>query len=290
MRILVFGKTGQVGSGLSRDLLEVGSVRCVGRETADLTDLAAVENVIQEEQPSVIVNAAAYTHVDQAETDKEAAHLVNAKAPAVMAEMAAAMNAWFIHYSTDYVFDGESSAPYAEDNAKNPLGVYGNTKSAGEEAIEQVTNRYLILRTSWVYSNTGRNFLNTILRLSKQQRELRIVDDQIGTPTYSRALSASTATIIKKLVTDQKRQDLAGIFNMTCQGSTTWYGFACEILKTAGIKGVKVQPITTSEFPTPAKRPHFSVLDNSKLERVYGLRLPHWRESLKECLAQRAFT
>ena len=290
MHILVFGKTGQVGSGLFRDLREVGSVRCVGRETADLTDLAAVENVIQDERPNVIVNAAAYTHVDHAETDEEVAHLVHAKAPAVMAEMAAVMDAWFIHYSTDYVFDGESKVPYTEDNPKNPLGVYGATKSAGEEAIEQVTNRYLILRTSWVYSNTGRNFLNTILRLSKQQRELRVVDDQVGTPTYSRALSTSTATMIKKLVTNQDSQDLAGTFNMTCQGSTTWYGFACEILKTAKVKGVKVHPITTSEFPTPAKRPHYSVLDNSKLERVYGLRLPHWRESLKECLAQRAFT
>lgn len=288
MRILVFGKTGQVGSGLFRDLKEVGSVRCVGRETADLTDLAAVENVIQEERPSVIVNAAAYTHVDQAETDREVAHLVNAKAPTVMAEMAATLNAWFIHYSTDYVFDGERDVPYTEDSPKNPLGVYGSTKLAGEEAIEQVTNRYLILRTSWVYSNTGRNFLNTILRLSKQQRELRVVDDQIGTPTYSRALSSSTATMIKKLMTDPDRQDLAGTYNMTCQGSTTWCGFACEILKTADIKGVKVQPITTREFPTPAKRPRYSVLDNSKLEQVYGLRLPHWQESLKECLAQRA--
>ena len=166
--------------------------------------------------------------------------------------------------------------------------MYGSTKLAGEEAIEQVTNRYLILRTSWVYSNTGRNFLNTILRLSKQQRELRVVDDQIGTPTYSRALSSSTTTMIKKLMTDPDRQDLAGTYNMTCQGSTTWCGFAGEILKTAGIKGVKVQPITTSEFPTPAKRPRYSVLDNSKLEQVYGLRLPHWQESLKECLAQRA--
>lgn len=290
MRILVFGKSGQVGAGLFEDLKGLGSVRCVGRETADLTDLAAVANVIQEEQPSVVVNAAAYTHVDQAETDKELAHLVNAKAPAVMAEMAAAISAWFIHYSTDYVFDGECSAPYTEGRPKNPQSVYGSTKSAGEEAIEQMTDRYLILRTSWVYSNNGRNFLNTILRLSKQQRELRIVDDQTGTPTYSRALSSSTAAMIKKLVaTGWDNQDLAGIFNMTCQGSTTWYGFACEILKSAGIEGVRIDPITTSEFPTPAKRPRYSVLDNSKLEQVYGLRLPHWRDSLKECLAQRAF-
>lgn len=289
MHILVFGKTGQVGSGLFEDLRELGSVRCVGRETADLTDLAAIENVIQEERPSVVVNAAAYTHVDQAETDKELAHLVNAKAPAVMAEMTASMNAWFIHYSTDYVFDGESDTPYTEDRPKNPQSVYGSTKLAGEEAIVEMTDRYLILRTSWVYSNSGRNFLNTILRLSKQQNELRIVDDQTGTPTYSRALSASTAAIIKCLATDWDGQDLAGIFNMTCRGSTTWYGFAREIFQSAGIEGVRIDPITTSEFPTPAKRPRYSVLDNSKLEQIYGLRLPHWRYSLKECLAQRAF-
>ena len=289
MRILVFGKTGQVGSGLFKDLKEVGSVRRVGRETADLTDLAAVANVIQEERPNIVINAAAYTNVDQAETDQDIARLVNAKAPTVMAEMAAAINAWFIHYSTDYVFDGESNTPYIEDWPKNPQSVYGSTKLEGEEAIQQATDRYLILRTSWVYSNNGRNFLNTILRLSNQQGELRIVDDQTGTPTYARALSSNTAAMIKQLDTGWDRPDLAGIFNVTCQGSTTWYGFACEILKSAGIEGVRIEPITTSEFPTPAKRPHYSVLDNSKLEQIYGLRLPHWRDSLKECLAQRAF-
>ena len=290
MRILVFGKTGQVGSGLFKDLAKVGQVRCVGRETVDLTDLSAVENVIQDERPDVVVNAAAYTHVDHAESDRETAQLVNAEAPGAMAEMAAANHAWFIHYSTDYVFNGEASVPYTEDTLKQPKNVYGSTKSFGEDLIQQVTDRYLILRTSWVYSNTGRNFLNTILRLAGEQRELRIVDDQVGTPTYSRALSINTAHMIEKLLADRDDVDRAGTYNMTCQGSTTWYGFACEILRIAGIEGVTIVPIATTEFPTPANRPRYSVLDNSKLDRVYGIRLPSWQDSLKECLAQRAFT
>lgn len=290
MRILVFGKTGQVGSGLLRDLQQLGTVRCVGRETADLTDLAAVENAIRDDRPDLVINAAAYTHVDQAEKEPELADLVNAKAPAVMAEMTAAINAWFIHYSTDYVFDGESTQPYTENMATSPNSIYGRSKAAGEDGIKQVADRYLILRTSWVYSNSGRNFLNTILRLAKQQQELRIVDDQTGTPTYSRALSTNTAAIVKKLTEDWDNQDRAGIFNMTCQGSTTWYGFACEIFRLAGIEDVDINPITTREFPTPAKRPQYSVLDNSKLEKVFGVQLPDWRDSLKECLAQRAFT
>ena len=147
----------------------------------------------------------------------------------------------------------------------------------------------MILRTSWVYSNTGRNFLNTILRLTEEQRELRIVDDQVGTPTYSRALSINTAKLVEKLFADRDNLDLAGIYNMTCQGSTTWYGFACEILSIAGIEDVSIVPITTDDFPTPAKRPLYSVLDNSKLQHMYGIRLPSWQDSLKECLAQRAF-
>lgn len=289
MYILVFGKTGQVGSGLIKDLGQSGRVRCIGRETADLSDLAAVENVIRDEHPDLVINAAAYTHVDQAEKEPELADLINAKAPGVMAEMTEAINAWFIHYSTDYVFDGESTKPYTEEASISPSSVYGRTKAAGEEAIRRAASRYLILRTSWVYSNSGRNFLNTILRLAGQQQELRIVDDQTGTPTYSRALSTNTALIVKKLAEDWDNLEKAGVFNMTCGGATTWYGFAREIFRIGGIEDVHINPITTSEFPTPAKRPGYSVLDNSKLERVYGLRLPDWKDSLKECLARRAF-
>jgi dTDP-4-dehydrorhamnose reductase len=288
MRILVFGKTGQVGCGLSKDLAGLGTVRSVGRAEADLRDLAAIENVIQEEHPDVIINAAAYTNVDKAEDDAELARLVNARAPGVMAEMAAVKDAWLVHFSTDYVFDGEGAAPYAEDAVKNPRNVYGKTKSAGEDAIRNATDRHLILRTSWVYSNDGRNFLNTVLRLARQQSELRIVDDQVGTPTYARALSRATASMIGRLTSDRDNPDLAGVFNVTCGGATSWYGFACEILRCAGITQVSVEPILTRDFPTPAARPHYSVLDNSRLERVYGLRLPSWQASLKECMAERA--
>ena len=288
MRILVFGKTGQVGFGLSKDLESVGSVRCVGRDEVDLGDLASIETTIQHEHPDIVVNAAAYTNVDQAESEVELANLINIKAPGVMAEMAAAGGAWFIHYSTDYVFDGECSTPYTEDMTRQPINVYGTTKSRGEDAVIKATTRYLIIRTSWVYSNRGRNFLNTVLRLANERRELRIVNDQTGTPTYSRTLSTNTANMIKKLSLNWDDPDMAGIFNMTCRGATTWYEFAREILKYAGIEHVTVEPISTSEFLTPAKRPQYSVLDNAKLEHLYGLRLPRWQDSLKECLAQRA--
>ena len=288
MRILVFGKTGQVGFGLSKDLESVGSVRCVGRDEVDLGDLASIETTIQHEHPDIVVNAAAYTNVDQAESEVELANLINIKAPGVMAEMAAAGGAWFIHYSTDYVFDGECSTPYTEDMTRQPINVYGTTKSRGEDAVIKATTRYLIIRTSWVYSNRGRNFLNTVLRLANERRELRIVNDQTGTPTYSRTLSTNTANMIKKLSLNWDDPDMAGIFNMTCRGATTWYEFAREILKYAGIEHVSVEPISTSEFPTQAKRPQYSVLDNAKLEHLYGLRLPRWQDSLKECLAQRA--
>jgi dTDP-4-dehydrorhamnose reductase len=287
MRILVFGKTGQVGFGLSKDLESVGSVRCVGRDEVDLGDLASIETTIQHEHPDIVVNAAAYTNVDQAESEVELANLINIKAPGVMAEMAAAGGAWFIHYSTDYVFDGECSTPYTEDMTRQPINVYGTTKSRGEDAVIKATTRYLIIRTSWVYSNRGRNFLNTVLRLANERRELRIVNDQTGTPTYSRTLSTNTANMIKKLSLNWDDPDMAGIFNMTCRGATTWYEFAREILKYAGIEHVSVEPISTSEFPTQAKRPQYSVLDNAKLEHLYGLRLPRWQDSLKECLAQR---
>jgi len=290
MRILVFGKTGQVGYGLSKDLEGVGSVRCVGREEADLSDLASVENTIQKERPDIVINAAAYTQVDQAESHAELANLINAEAPEVMAEMTAANGAWLIHYSTDYVFDGESGSPYTEDMVSCPGNVYGVTKSSGESAIMRATARYVILRTSWVYSNRGRNFLNTVLRLANERRVLRIVDDQRGTPTYSRALSTNTAKIITQLSRNLDNPDMAGVFNMTCRGTATWYDFAKEILQCAGIENVRIEPVSTSEFPTPAKRPQFSVLDNSKLEHIYGLRLPRWQDSLKECLAQRAST
>ncbi len=288
MRILVFGKTGQVGSGLAKDLGGMGSVRCVGRTEADLSDLAAVENIIQEDHPDVIINAAAYTNVDHAETDVEIARLVNARAPGVMAEMAAVNDAWIVHYSTDYVFDGELDAPYAEEAVKNPKNVYGDTKSSGEDAIRQATDRHLIIRTSWVYSNEGRNFLNTVLRLASQQGELRIVDDQMGTPTYARILSRTTAAMLKRISADRNDSNLAGIYNVTCEGATTWYGFACEILRCAGIDKVSIEPIGTGDYPTPAERPRYSVLDTSKLDRVYGLRLPPWQASLKECMAERA--
>ncbi len=288
MRILVFGKTGQVGFGLSRDLEGVGSVRCVGREEVDLGDLASIESMIQGEHPDIVVNAAAYTNVDRAEKDVELASLINAKAPGVMAEMTAASGAWFIHYSTDYVFDGECRTPYTEDMTRQPINVYGATKSSGEDAVKKATTRYLIIRTSWVYSNRGRNFLNTVLRLANEGRELRIVNDQTGTPTYSRALSTNTAKMITKLSLNWDNPDMAGIFNMTCLGATTWCEFAREILKCAGIEHITVESISTSEFPTPAKRPQYSVLDNAKLEHLYGLRLPRWQDSLRECLAQRA--
>jgi dTDP-4-dehydrorhamnose reductase len=288
--ILLFGANGQLGSKLKSLLAARGTVRAVGHSELDLRDLPTLRALILDTKPALIVNAAAYTAVDAAESDAEQARLVNTEAPRVMAEVAREHNALFVHYSTDYVFDGTAHTPYTEDSLVNPLGVYGATKLAGEQAVAASGAAHLILRTAWLYSNRGKNFLNTMLRLAAERNELRVVNDQTGAPTYADLVADASVQILDGMFSSGVvRVERCGLYHLTCQGTTTWWGFAQRIIELAGFaERVRVLPITTADYPTPAKRPAYSVLSNAKLERVFGVRLQHWEEGLKRCLAERA--
>lgn len=287
--ILLFGANGQLGSKLKGLLASRGTVRAIGHAELDLRDLPRLRAFILETKPALIVNAAAYTAVDAAESDVENAQLVNAEAPRVMAEAAREHNALFVHYSTDYVFDGAARTPYTEESPVSPLGVYGVTKLAGEQAVAASGAAHLILRTAWLYSNRGKNFLNTMLRLTAERDELRVVNDQTGCPTYADLVADASAQMLDGMfASGAVRPERCGLYHLTCQGETTWWGFAQRIIELAGFgKRVRVLPITTADYPTPAKRPAYSVLSNAKLERVFGIRLPHWEDGLKRCLAER---
>jgi len=288
-KILLFGANGQLGSKLKSLLSTRGTVRAVGHAELDLRDLTMLRAFILETNPALIVNAAAYTAVDAAESDAENAQLVNAQAPRVMAEAARDCNALFVHYSTDYVFDGTAHTPYTEESPVSPLGVYGTSKLAGEQAVAASGAAHLILRTAWLYSNRGKNFLNTMLRLAAERDELRVVNDQAGCPTYADLVAAASLQMLDGLyVNGQLRADRCGLYHVASQGETTWWGFARRIIELAGFgERVRVLPITTADYPTPAKRPAYSVLSTDKLERVFGIRLPHWEDGLKRCLAER---
>jgi dTDP-4-dehydrorhamnose reductase len=288
--ILLFGANGQLGSKLKSLLAAQGVVRAIGHADLDLRDLSALRVLILEANPTLIVNAAAYTAVDAAESDAEQARLVNAEAPRVMAELARELDALLVHYSTDYVFDGIARLPYTEESPVNPLGVYGATKLAGEQAVAASGAAHLILRTAWLYSNRGKNFLNTMLRLAGERDELRVVIDQSGCPTYADLVAEVSVRMLDDMFAGGSvRAERCGLYHLTCQGETTWWGFAQRIIELAGFaERVRVLPITTADYPTPAKRPAYSVLSNAKLERVFGIRLPDWQEGLKRCLAERA--
>jgi len=288
MKGLVFGKTGQVGTCLAAGLRALEDVAFLDRAQADLARPESVRKAIESLEPDVVINAAAYTAVDRAESEPELAQIINADAPAAMARACAASGAWLIHYSTDYVFDGTAGEPYEEDTAVSPINVYGRTKLAGEQAIRDIHQRHLIFRTSWVYSNHGRNFLNTMLRLAGERDELNIVCDQIGSPTYAGSIAEATDRIVALLDTGGRADDRAGTYHMTCAGRTSWYDFARSIFELDGrLDGIRVNPIPTSEFPTPARRPSFSVLSNEKLLRVFSVRLPPWDDALGKCLSER---
>ncbi len=283
MKILLLGKTGQVGGALTPLLRQLAgssadeAVVTLGRADVDLSDAAALAQAVQQVQPSLIVNAAAHTAVDRAETEPDIAFAINAVAPGVLAEQAAKLNALLVHYSTDYVFDGSQRTPYRESDPTHPLGVYGESKLAGEQAVQASGCRHLLLRTSWVYDSTGRNFLTTMLRLAKQHGKLRVVGDQHGSPTSAALIAEATVHLIRCAL-DQP--DLAGgLYHLTAQGQTTWHGFAQAIMRKAGLD-VPIEAITTADYPTPAKRPAYSVLDSSKLQREFNYRLPDWRQAL----------
>ncbi len=287
--ILLFGANGQLGTKLNTLLATKGTVHAIGHSELDLRDLARLRARILETNPALIVNAAAYTAVDAAESDVENAQLVNAQAPRVMAEAARECNALFVHYSTDYVFDGTARTPYTEASPVRPLGVYGETKLAGEQAVAAAGAAHLILRTAWLYSNRGKNFLNTMLRLAAERDELRVVNDQTGCPTYADLVAAASVRMLDGMfVSGSLRTERCGLYHIACQGETTWWGFAQRIIELAGFaERVRALPITTADYPTPAKRPAYSVLSGDKLERIFGIRLPEWQDGLKRCLAER---
>jgi dTDP-4-dehydrorhamnose reductase len=278
LRILLTGATGQVGWELRKTLAPLGEVKFFDRFGLDLADTPPLVATVRALQPEVIVNAAAYTAVDKAEAERDLAFAINARAPRVLAEEAKRIGALLVHYSTDYVFDGEKGSPYVESDPTHPISAYGESKLAGEQAIAKSGCRHLILRTSWVYGPRGRNFYLTMLRLAKERPELEVVDDQVGAPTSSLEIARATATLLAK--------GAQGLYHMTAAGETTWCGFARAILKGAGI-ATPVAPIRTEDYPTPAKRPRNSRLDCSKLRKETGIALAGWEEALAEVAAAR---
>jgi dTDP-4-dehydrorhamnose reductase len=284
MRILITGKNGQVGSELSRLYHSPGDVVAVGRAECDLSSERSVRDLVRRVEPTVIVNAGAYTAVDQAETDRDLCFAVNAAAPAILAEEAANLDALFIHYSTDYVFNGDKPEPYLETDPIDPVSVYGASKAAGEAAIAKTGSRFLVLRTSWVYASHGKNFLRTMLRLGAERPELRIVDDQVGSPTSATAIATATVRLVNQFAAPGTKLP-AGIYHMTAAGSTSWFGFARAIFE-AGVLTAppRVQAIPSSAYPTPAKRPANSVLSNDKFAHAFGFRLPLWQHQLQDVL------
>lgn len=281
IRVLLTGREGQIGWELQRTLAPLGEVIAFDRAGLDLSDLVRLRSIIRELKPEIIVNAAAYTAVDRAEAEEAVAARVNADAPGLIAEEARRLGAWLVHYSSDYVFDGTKSGSYAEDDAPNPLNAYGRTKLAGERAIASVGGRYLVFRTSWVYADRGRNFLVTMRTLARERDELRIVDDQFGAPTWARIVAESTALCAVQLLRDHERADAkSGIYHLSCDGQTSWFGFAQAIFESPADRAPRLIPIASSEYPTPARRPANSTLDHSKLTRAFGLAPVHWRHAL----------
>ena len=301
-KILLTGKNGQVGHDLQRFLPRLGEVVALDRQQLDLSRFDEIRRVIREIRPALIVNAAAYTAVDLAEKEHSLAQAINAEAPAIMAEEARRIGAALVHYSTDYVFDGIKNSPYEEADPTEPTNVYGKTKLAGEQAIRDSGAHHLIFRTAWVYSTRGKNFLLTILRLATEREELRIVNDQIGAPTWSREIASATAEVLQKFFDRTGNvsawAELGGTYHMTAGGETSWFEFAKAILEEAKKQATSpaswlaeathrkpllsrvVTPITTAEYPTPARRPAYSVLSNLHTVRTFGIELADWRTQL----------
>lgn len=287
-RILLTGKAGQVGGELVAALAPLGEVTACDRDALDLADPASIVATVRELRPDIIVNAAAYTAVDRAEAEPALAMAVNGTAPGILAAEALRLNALLVHYSTDYVFDGAKRAPYDENDAPNPLNVYGRTKLAGDRAVQASGAKHLILRTTWVYGARGKNFLLTILRLAAERDELKIVDDQIGAPTWCRDIATATGAILARLPDREGARPgaFSGLYNLSAQGSTSWHGFAAEILAhAAATPKARLLPIPTSAYPTAAARPLNSVLGRDKLRNTFSIELPDWRASLAACLA-----
>ena len=295
-RILLLGRTGQVGWELNRSLLPLGDVTALSRSEADFSQPEGLRKVVRESRADIIVNAVAYTAVDKAESEESLAHQINADAPSVLAEEAKRSNALFVHYSTDYVFDGTKLAPYVEEDKPNPINVYGRTKLAGEQNIKATGCRHLILRTSWVYSSRGQNFIKTILRLAQQREELRIVADQIGAPTSARFIADVTSRILAKIqpLPSSSAHEEGDLYHLTPSNYTSWHGFAQTVLdaaKSSLLDATKLPtliPISTEQYPLPAPRPKNSRLNCDKLSIQFGMHFPSWETAVRFCLDELA--
>ncbi|MEX2156179.1 MAG: dTDP-4-dehydrorhamnose reductase [Gemmatimonadales bacterium] len=292
-RILLLGANGQVGHELCRTLASVGQVISLGRAGADLSAPQSLRGIVREHRPQVIVNAAAHTAVDRAEGEPELAWTINAVAPGVLAEEARALSACLVHYSTDYVFDGQKKTPYDESDVPNPLSVYGRSKLASERAVAEACPRHLILRTSWVVGTHGDNFLKTILRLAAERDSLRVVADQYGAPTAAALIADVTARALQPLVHASERDARWGLYHMAARGETTWYGYARHVIGRARELGMvlkvapdAVAPIPTADYPTPAKRPANSRLCTARLCATFAVELQDWRQGVDQVLEQ----
>ncbi len=296
-RLLLVGGKGQLGRELRRSLAPLGELVVATRDgrlhdggsaiAADLADPQHLAGVVREVAPDAVINAAAYTAVDRAESEPEAAFRINGEAPGVLAQACAAAGIPLVHYSTDYVFDGQGSSPYREDDPTAPLGVYGASKLAGEQAIRAAGGRHLVFRTAWVYAAHSHNFLRTMLRLGAERDELRVVADQVGTPTPAALIAEVTAVALRRALDDT---GTSGTWHLVADGQTSWHGFAEAIFAEAVEAGLlprapRVQAITTAEFPTPARRPAYSCLDTTALRRDFAVALPHWRDALRPVIA-----
>ena len=287
-RILLVGKNGQIGWELERTLGPLGKVIAVDRQVMDLAKPETIVATIRDVKPELIVNAAAYTAVDKAESEPELAMAINGIAPGIMAEEAKRLGISLIHYSTDYVFDGTKAEPYTEGDSPNPLSIYGKSKLAGEHAIQGADIPHVILRTSWVYGGRGKNFLRTILRIAQERDELKIVSDQVGAPTWSRMIAEATSQVILQMFTVSKPDEFSGIYHLTATGQTSWFGFARFLMELASRHGAcvspKITPIPTADYPLPAPRPRNSVMSNKKLGDMFDIQLPAWDASVEMCV------
>ena len=292
MRVVLFGKNGQVGWELEKLLTDLRDVSGFSRQELDVSDLNQVRKTLLELKPDLIINASAYTEVDRAEKEPDKAMSVNAEAPGVMAEMARKLNAVFIHYSTDYVFDGNQKEPYTEDDSTNPLNIYGKSKLAGEKNIEQAGGAFITLRTSWVYSMRGSTFVNKLLAWARNNETLRVVDDQVSNPTWARALAEATHNLISanRGNLQDVMKERSGLYHLAGGGYTSRYEWAKQILANASnrtdLLAHTIEPVSSEEFPLPAARPAFSALDCSKFEKTFNIHLPAWQESLKTAMTE----
>ncbi len=285
--ILLIGRIGQVGWELRRTLAPLAKVVAVDYPQIDLLKADSIRQWVRETAPRVVINAAAYTAVDKAESEPDRAQQINGTAPGILAEEAKHCGALLVHYSTDYIYDGAKRTPYVETDPPNPLSAYGRSKLNGDQAIQQAGGEHLIFRLCWVYGARGQNFMLTMMRLAREREKLRIVQDQVGCPTWSRLIAETTGLVLNQVLAAKEPGAFTGAYHLAACGETSWHGFAKAIIglmPAEGKKCAEVQPITTPEYPLPARRPPYSVLNCDKLKNTFGLQLPDWEESLKDVL------